>query len=198
MPTSSGAAHGWAGALFATLRWCATTGARPASVIGRRLAELTSHAEPRGRGVRWAWHLDDRNASYAPGWCNGTAGMVALWTLAARVMREPAFEELADRSAWHSWERAGESADLCCGDAGIAYAMLARYQATGDAAWYRRARSLAERAVLHIGDQWSLFRGDVGVALLVAELDWPEDASMPFFGHEGWPTLAGGKGSGGY
>jgi serine/threonine-protein kinase len=198
MPTSSGVAHGWAGALFALLRWCDVTGTRPAPVVERRLMELAAHAEPRGRGVRWPWHLTGADRVYAPGWCNGTAGMVPVWMMAARVMHEPAFDALADRSAWHSWERSGSSADLCCGDTGIAYAMLARYQATGDTAWYRRAQSLAEHAVLHIGDQRSFFRGDVGVALLVAELDWPEDACMPFFGQEGWPPLAGGKGSGGY
>jgi eukaryotic-like serine/threonine-protein kinase len=198
MPTSSGVAHGWAGALFALLRWCEATGARPAAVVGQRLTELAAHAEPRGRGVRWPWHLAGTDPVYAPGWCNGTAGMVPVWMLAARVMHDATFDELADRSAWHSWERSGSSADLCCGDAGIAYALLARYRATGDAAWYRRAQSLAEHAVLRIDDQRSFFRGDVGVALLVAELDWPEDACMPFFGHEGWPALAGGKGSGGY
>jgi eukaryotic-like serine/threonine-protein kinase len=198
MPRSSGVAHGWAGVLFALLRWCEVTGTRPAPVVGRRLTELATCAEPRGRGVRWPWHLAGPDRVYAPGWCNGTAGMVPMWTLAATVMREPAFDELADRSAWHSWERSGSSADLCCGDTGIAYALLARYRATGDVAWYRRAQSLAEHAVLRIGEEQSFFRGDVGVALLVAELDWPGDACMPFFGHEGWPPLAGGKASGGY
>jgi eukaryotic-like serine/threonine-protein kinase len=196
--TTSGAAHGWAGALGAVLRWCAATGARPSPVIGRRLAELAAYAEPRGRGVRWPWHLHAADPTYAPGWCNGTAGMAALWTLAARVTGDPSFDALADRSAWHSWEHAVGTADVCCGDAGVAYAMLMRYQATGDLAWYRRAVSLADRAAPRAAEENSLFRGDIGVALLVAELDWPEEACMPFFGHEGWPTLAGDKGSGGY
>ena len=29
-----------------------------------------------------------------------------------------------------------------------------------------------------------------GVALLVSDLDRPEDACVPFFGQEGWPVLA--------
>jgi len=85
--------------------------------------------------------------TYTPGWCNGTAGMVSLWTVAARVMRDPVYDDLADRSAWHTWESGGGGADLCCGDAGAAYAFLARYQTTGDVAWLRRATSRAERAV---------------------------------------------------
>jgi serine/threonine-protein kinase len=199
--TTLGAAHGWAGALFAVLRWCAATGSSPAPVIGLRLAELAARAEPHGRGVRWPWSVDGASRqTYAPGWCNGTAGMVPLWTLAAQILREPRFDELADRSAWHTWEFGHGSADLCCGDAGAAYALLARYRATGDVSWLRRAVLLAERAVRRGADAeaGSLFRGDVGIALLVAELDWPDDACMPFFGREPWPALAGDEQSSGY
>jgi hypothetical protein len=165
-------------------------------VVGRRLYELAARAEPHGRGARWPWTLDSVSTVsrpvYAPGWCNGTAGMVSLWTLAARVMRDPAFDALADRSAWHTWEYDGGGTDLCCGDAGAAYALLVRYQTTGDVAWLRRATARAERAVrrgLGSGKD-SLFHGDTGVALLVSDLDRPDDACMPFFGHEGWPALA--------
>jgi serine/threonine-protein kinase len=196
--------------LYALLRWHAATKTTPAPAIGRRLAELAMHAEPDGRGVRWPWSLDPTDdalrQTYAPGWCNGTAGMVPMWTLAARLLHDPRFDELADRCAWHTWEHAGEgtggSADLCCGHAGAAYALLARYQATGDAAWLRRATSLAERAVRHVRSDVmgrdSLYRGSAGVALLVAELDWPAHACMPFFGHEQWAPLAGSEMSGGY
>jgi eukaryotic-like serine/threonine-protein kinase len=205
--SASGVAHGWAGALYAGLRWCVASGCAPAPVIGRRLSELAAHGEPHGRGVRWPWMLDGGSRStYTPGWCNGTAGMVSLWTVAARVMRDPVFDELADRSAWHTWESGGGGADLCCGNAGAAYALLARYQTTGDVAWLRRATSRAERAVRAMRrglpseavGRDSLFHGDIGLALLVAELDWPTDACMPFFGHEGWPMLAGAERSGGY
>jgi eukaryotic-like serine/threonine-protein kinase len=33
----------------------------------------------------------------------------------------------------------------------------------------------------------SLYKGDVGVALLAAELEAPHDACMPLFATEGWP-----------
>lgn len=196
--TTSGVAHGWAGALYAAIRWCAATGTAVEPVVRQRLDELATYAEPYGRGTRWAWHLGATEPVYATGWCNGTTGMTLLWTLAGRLLRDAAFEDLADRSAWHAWEHAGRSADLCCGNAGAAYAMLARHQVTGDAAWHRRAQSLTERAVLHIAEEHSLFRGDAGVALLVVELACGADAGLPFFGHEGWPRLAGNEQASGY
>jgi hypothetical protein len=33
----------------------------------------------------------------------------------------------------------------------------------------------------------SLYKGNVGIAVLIAELERPEDATMPFLGAEGWP-----------
>ncbi len=36
----------------------------------------------------------------------------------------------------------------------------------------------------------SLYRGPVGIAVLVADLQRPEDACMPFFEDEGWPASA--------
>ena len=55
-----GAAHGWAGVLFAALRWSAATG-RPATAdMVRRLRELASYGEPWGRGMRWPHTLDPR------------------------------------------------------------------------------------------------------------------------------------------
>jgi eukaryotic-like serine/threonine-protein kinase len=195
--TATGAAHGWAGALFAVLRWCAATGGEAPAVVRRRLTELAAHAEPHGRGVRWPWGFDDAGrGTYAAGWCNGTAGMVPLWALAARVTGDASFDDVADRCAWHTWERLrvqAASSDLCCGDAGAAYALVARYQRTNDAAWLRRAEWLADRAVRRApardaAYRDSLYHGDMGIALLIAELEWPSMACMPFFGNEGWPA----------
>jgi serine/threonine-protein kinase len=204
--TATGAAHGWTGALFAAMRWYAATGAALPEAVRRRLVELAAHAEPRGRGVRWPWGFDDALCeTYMGGWCNGTAGMVPMWTLAGRLTRETRFDDLADRCAWHTWEHAathaGSTADLCCGDAGAAYALVARYQSTGEVAWLWRATALAERAVRRVDRvdghddmrRDSLYNGRIGVALLVADLDWPSYACMPFFGHEGWPTLAAAR-----
>ena len=83
-----GIAHGWAGLLYALLLWCRATGSPASDMILSRLAELASLGEPAAGGLRWrrtlSTHNDDPRYRYLTGWCNGTAGIAFLWTLAER------------------------------------------------------------------------------------------------------------------
>ena len=75
--------------------------------------------------------------------------------------------------------------DLCCGLAGRAYALLNLHRAGGDRLWLARARDLAGQAVTSVRENAlrrdSLYKGDIGVAALIADLDRPDDAAMPFY-----------------
>ena len=88
----------------------------------------------------------------------------------------------AGHAAWSTWEHATDTlTNICCGLGGLAYALLARYRATGDASWYRRAAALAARAArVSAADPPphpdSLYHGVVGIALLVADLGRPQTA----------------------
>ena len=89
-----------------------------------------------------------------------------------------------------TWEEPDTVANLCCGLAGRAYGLLNLYRASGDREWFDRARELAERAAIHIersGIAGSLYKGDVGAAVLAAEVSDPEAACMPLFEPERWP-----------
>jgi serine/threonine-protein kinase len=76
--------------------------------------------------------------------------------------------------------------------AGRAYALLCLYRSTGELAWLGRARLLAKRAASSPGIPPnrlnSLFHGDIGIAMLAADLELPEFACMPFFEDEHWRT----------
>ncbi len=196
-PPNLGIAHGWAGYAYAALRWCRVFGGALPAGLAARLAELAAAAEPWGRGLRWRWNPGQSGgeASTMPGWCNGSAGFVFLWTLAHRELGEPRFLELATGAAWNAWEAPEGGGSICCGTAGRAYALLdlARHLG-GDSRWLARASALADRAALAIAagseKQDSLFKGRIGVALLAAELERPESAALPFFADEGWRTGA--------
>lgn len=181
-----GIAHGWAGVLHAALRWSRASGSPPPADLAPRLAALADLARPWGRGLRWPWN----DGGSMPGWCNGSAGFVFLWTLAYRALGEPIYLELAEGAAWNAWEAPDGNASLCCGLAGRAYALLNFHRHGGGAGWLERARLLAERAAAAIGRQaetpHSLYKGEVGVAVLAADLARPEGAAMPFFEEEGW------------
>jgi serine/threonine-protein kinase len=154
-----------------------------------RLAELADAAEAWGRGLRWWWYESHgatrRDIGSMPGWCNGSAGLVHLWALAADLAGEPRFRALAEGAAWNAWEEPASSGNLCCGLTGRAYALLHLYRHGGGREWLERARQLAELAASDVS--WaeampdSLFRGEVGLAVLAADLARPESAVMPFF-----------------
>lgn len=182
-----GAAHGWGGLLYASLRWHRATGAALPAAVPRRLDELAARAEPIGRGVRWRWLPNPQPgaANYMAGWCNGSAGLVPLWTLAHETFREPRWLELAEAAAWNAWEEPGGISSLCCGYAGRAYALLSLYRHTGESAWLGRAAELGQRAAAawgpHAESPDSLFKGRVGLAVLAADLERPDDSFMPFY-----------------
>lgn len=192
---TSGIAHGLGGILYAALRWSRAAGTSLPAVWRARLGELAAAAEPLGRGVHWP---DVRHGAVAaeelPGWCNGPAGLVHLWTLAHRMFGRSDYLTLAESSAWSAWEAPSGFPDLCCGLAGRAYALLNLYRHSGNSEWLARARALGARAAPALGRRGafahplSLFKGAPGILLLLADLAAPEAAYMPFFEAEGWPV----------
>lgn len=182
-----GIAHGWAGILYATLRWCQASKRDLQPGIEERLGQLSECAEPVGRGVRWKIMVEKRKAEYMPGWCNGSAGYIHLWTLAHNLLGNDTYLVLAERAAWNTWEEPKGIGQLCCGLAGRAYGLLNLYKHTGRKEWVYRAQELANRAAVNLDSSEppnSLYRGEVGIALLAADLSKPEQSCMPFFESE--------------
>jgi len=193
-----GIAHGWAGLLYASMCWCAASGAPLAGSLERRLHELAQLAEPAGRGLQWKYGTAPHPIPYMPGWCNGSAGLVFLWTQAHRTTQQRKHLELAEGAAWNAWETPNPNPSLCCGSAGQAYALLNYYAESEETAWLRRARTLAESAARacsvekpanaavesHEWSVHSLYKGHAGVAVLAAEIDRPSEARMPLFQRE--------------
>ncbi|HWS70958.1 MAG TPA: lanthionine synthetase LanC family protein [Thermoanaerobaculia bacterium] len=183
--TYLGLAHGWAGYLYAALRWCAASGDAPPPRLVERLHEYASMQTRRGRGTHWRRMADSPPFDVMAGWCNGSAGAVFLWTLAHRLLGDDEWLALAELAAWHAWDEPRGPGDLCCGAAGRAYAMLNLYKHTGATEWLSRARQLANHAAAVIAATaqrpHSLWKGELGVAVLIADLEAPESASMPFF-----------------
>jgi serine/threonine-protein kinase len=193
--TRLGAAHGWAGWLYALLRWAAASGGSPPEGIPERLAQLAALGRPVGRAVHWP--LDSRavvtDGALTSSWCNGAAGCVPLWTIAHTLLRDERYLDLAAAAAWAAYGgQETAPGDICCGLAGRAYSLAAMHRHTGDDQWLARARLLGDRAVERIRDgplrRDSLHKGEVGVALLLEELSAPTSAGLPLYEPEGWPA----------
>lgn len=180
--TYLGIAHGWAGYLYAALRWCAASGDAPPPRLLERLHELAALKTLIGRGAYWRTVVDKPVSSVMPGWCNGTGGHLFLYTLAHRLFADDEWLQLAELCAWDNWDAPRSSSTLCCGTAGRAYALLHLYKHTGATEWLSRARHLANHAASSSDEGApSLWKGSLGVAVLIADLASPENARMPFF-----------------
>jgi serine/threonine-protein kinase len=188
-----GVAHGWAGILLASLRWCSVVGATPPISAQRVLEQLASRGTRSPRGTRWIGPLDPQLPA---AWCHGSTGYVHLWLTAASVMNDERYTANAYEAAEHSWNHATAHPTLCCGLAGQSYAMVRMFQRSNDESWLRRSKTLATRAVEAVGDKSStpnsLYKGDLGVAALIADMEIPHLAAMPVFGSERWGTTAPG------
>lgn len=191
---SLGAAHGWAGYLFALLRWSEASATSLPTGLDERLDQLAALGSPAGRGIRWPFEPGGPtvDSALAASWCNGAAGYVHLWTLAHKQLGDESYARLGEMAAWSAYEgQAPAPGDLCCGLAGRAYGLLSLYQHSGEPLWLSRARTVADHAVRRVTIESlrrdSLYKGEVGVALLAADLEAPEHACMPLFASEGWP-----------
>jgi serine/threonine-protein kinase len=187
-----GIAHGWAGLIYASLLWHETAGTEPCNELKERLVQLEKCGEPLGQGMAWPLRppsFASADVGFMAGWCHGSAGYVHLWTTAARVLAMPHSVDLAIAAATHSWRAGSVAGHLCCGAAGQAYAMLALYRHTRDHEWLLRAHELARVAArydVEPGRFTSLYRGALGVSVLIADLETPDEAAMPFFEPERW------------
>jgi serine/threonine protein kinase len=182
----TGIAHGWPGVLYALLGWARVASLAPPASVRMRLDEFAACGEPTGMGLRWPSSLlPQRARSYFPSWCNGNGGLVPFWVLAAEVLQDDVYMELARRTAENTWEEPSGVHSICCGKAGQAYGLLSLYQAGGQKIWLERAQQLAQLARDRIPDsEWnstSLYRGALGVAVLLADLERPAFAEMPGF-----------------
>ena len=181
-----GMAHGWSGYLYVTMRWCAASGDPLPSRFVERLHELaTLKTIMKGRGASWPFRAGSDPSAIMPGWCNGSAGHVFTFVLAHRLLGDDRWLELAELAAWDNWDQPRSATSLCCGSAGRAYALLNLYKHTGDRAWLGRACELANHAAAEARATSqrtnALWKGELGVAVLIADLASPENARMPFF-----------------
>lgn len=163
-----GPAHGYAG----TVRALANRGETPA------LADLSPYLLREDGLANWKPTTDAEPREIRVQWCHGAPGIVA-------TLGDLLDVELALAGGELTW-RAGPLAKgpgLCHGTAGNAYAFLVLRRRTGDELWLERARAFAMHAIGQVEREreklgrgrYSLFTGDVGVALFLRHLLDGED-----------------------
>jgi hypothetical protein len=163
-----GVAHGFAG------NERALANRRPVDVD----AVLARHVLRAGPLANWPPGEGSRPDEIRVQWCHGAPGIVS-------ALGDVMDEELALAGGELTW-RAGaiaKSSSLCHGTAGNAYAFLVLQRRTGDELWLERARAFGMHAIGQVEQQraefgrgrYSLFTGDLGVALFLRHLLDGED-----------------------
>jgi hypothetical protein len=115
-------------------------------------------------------HPEDEAGEIRLQWCTGAPGIISS---AASYLDEElllAGAELVWRAGPHGMEK---GSGICHGTAGNGYALLKAFERTGDELWLDRARRFAVHALGQVESRgrgrYSLWTGDVGVALFAAD-----------------------------
>ncbi len=157
---ATGFAHGWPGICFAVLAWLEPRKERPAWLVGA-LARLAEAWQPGGVAER-----------FEASWCNGAAGSLLLWTKAFAYSGEVRFLEIARLAARTAIEKSGKTLGVCCGDTGVAFALLALDRIDARGGWRTAARTLAAREIGNAVYVYpnGLYHGHPGLACLALDL----------------------------
>ena len=158
-----GPVHGYVGNVLALRQGGRDDGGHAADVLARRAVVEEGLAN-------WAPRDEARPTETRLQWCHGAPGIVV--SAADYLDREMllAAAELTWRAGPHGPEK---GAGLCHGTAGNGYALLKAFARTGDELWLERARRFAVHALGQVErrghGRYSLFTGDLGVALFAAD-----------------------------
>ncbi len=192
-----GMAHGWAGILYSLMRWWKVRGDRFPLGFYNRLEQLAALGVTSGDGLQWPRIYDVNKIFQAEdfdqSWCNGTSGMLFLWVLAYQCDKNDKWLNIAKYAANNIISSRSHINQLCCGRAGQIYALLELYQETQDQELLSEIQILAkalqqnaDNSFLANEYRFSLYKGEIGQALMLEELSCPDQASMPFFARQKW------------
>jgi lantibiotic modifying enzyme len=169
-----GAGHGFAGNAFVLLSGRDLLGERADTVVERVRDVLIRLARQEGSLAQWFPLMDTVTGRHPIQWCHGSPGII---TSLVDLPHEDETDRLLHAGGELTWEAGPltKGPGLCHGTAGNAYAFLALFARSNDEVWLARARAFAmdaaadveRRRVERSRGRYSLYTGDVGVAMLL-------------------------------
>ena len=179
-----GIAHGWAGILYATLLWCDQSTQKLPGNFMNRLEELQRCMIQKDNLMKWPLSMSDKSSW--TGWCNGSAGHVFLWSLLYKYFKDEKYSSIAVQTAEYVIQNSLNSINnLCCGLAGEAYSLANLYHITLEKRYIQEAQKISQKILSQISlpalRNNSLYKGDLGLAVLFSEMGNPAMLQMPLF-----------------
>ena len=151
---------------------------RRSALVRRTAAILERAAFVEGDLANWPdverERLENARGEIRLQWCHGAPGIICATAPYLDEALLLAGAELTWRAGAH---RDAKGAGICHGTAGNGYAFLKSFARTGDERWLERARRFAVHALAQVRrgraargrGRYSLFTGDLGVALYLAD-----------------------------
>lgn len=128
-----------------------------------------------------------------PGWCQGNAGFIYLYSQAYLTLGDESYLELAEQAGENLILQPVSKNHLCCGLAGCVQAFLRLYKVSGKLEYKKRAEQFHMNGLKKINldseseqVHYSLFWGPLSTVLNHYELRFPEHSIFPFLELEGW------------
>lgn len=183
----SGFAHGVSGILYSLLAWQIANPTSFGDVVEEALTMFEKSSVPAEFGLAWPRMLNSHRLELLGSWCNGSGGFATTFALLSRLLNDEKSQSLAVEAATHAHAtRVQNAADMCCGYTGRAYSQIMLYQVTGEKRWLENAEQLALMAMEAFKDgcmaHRSLYKGHLGLAVLIGDLEFSDDARMPVIG----------------
>lgn len=178
---TTGIAHGWAGLIYAALRWHKAAHIPVPEWIEIKIKQLYDVREEHNGLMIWKNKINTRYFYYMPGWCNGGAGFLEMFILAADIFQKAEYLDIAEKIAVDVHGNVSMVGDLCCGLAGRSYSLLSLYRATQNEKYYNYAEVLLTKSkqVTTFLKTDSLFKGKFGLTLLEIEMGKANNISFP-------------------
>lgn len=170
-----GLAHGAAGAFLALLLWSAAAGSALPRWFAPSLAALLDTA--RDSPERFT-PLPPHGSRL----CSGTIGLAYLAARAGQILGDSSFLAAARRVATLATAHLPSYADLCCGRAGCAFALLPLARQDPAGPWRKLAQDLALSTLLCDREDWSLaglYGGEAAIPCLALNMTFGIDSGPP-------------------
>jgi lantibiotic modifying enzyme len=174
-----GAAHGFAGNVFALTSGELLGSERRTEVEHRAVTAAVKYAQRDGALAQWPASLEprpERSPEIRTQWCHGAPGIVA--SLAGIATGNDELTELLIAGGELVWTAGPlvKGPGLCHGTAGNGYAFLKLFERTGHELWLSRARAFAMHAIeqverarhWHGRGRYTLWTGDLGTAVFLS------------------------------
>jgi lantibiotic modifying enzyme len=129
-----------------------------------------------GNLINWPVADKKEDLKYLVQWCHGAPGAITSLALLPKDI-DPEFEIILEKAGELIWKAGplNKKIALCHGTDGNGFAFLKLYKRTGKSIWLDRARQFAMHAIEQRNGRYTLFTGELGLAVYLLNCLTGED-----------------------